>query len=541
MKKIITLSLLWIIVGSHLNLFGQSFNESGSCEINVYDPYYNTEKAGIINATVKIIFNGGTSGCTGTLINRNTSDSEVGFYILSARHCIDEMDANAVHYVIFNYQSPDANNASTPESNQGKRYRQSTSLTDSLGYEYFHRTKIRIVDYFFWGDFALLELLTPVPPHFNISYAGWSPSVFNMGPNLLNMVGIHHPRGDIKKISGVSSFIWGEIPLATGCYTVTTIIDFLFGWIWGHRWSTKVICNYADNPWIIVSNFSYGITEHGSSGSGLFYSSGRIIGMLSGGWGECGTWFEGATYGKLRANYFNRSVKSVLNPPNEYSVDLFGMDGRKVSSYENLTLPGASLTHGYYFPANHYQSENKIVLQAKQKIITTDSITIFQGADYEFVAGEKIVLGPGFHAQAGSYFKASISPPASMQVKNIDNEQKLIDKLKAIEIPQKMNFDIHKYTGEALPSPSMQESDIFVSPNPFSDFLSIAFHCNEPSFVSIYLYDITGRIVKNLSNSVNYTSGNHKLNFDVSDLQKGIYLLQFISNRNKYAYKLVKI
>jgi hypothetical protein len=239
MKAKSILILLWILISS--NLFAQNdsrFGLAGDCEVNVYDPAHNTGRNGIINATVKIIFNnknGRPSWCSGTMVNRNTSDSDIVFYILSARHCIDEMDTNKEQYVIFNYQSPDADKNSTPVSNQGQNYKQSISLSDTTGYEYFHKTKIRIVDYFFWGDFALLELLTPVPPHFNISYAGWSPSIFSTDPNPFNMVGIHHPRGDIKKISGVNSFIWGETLIATGCYTVTTIIDFLFGWIWGHR------------------------------------------------------------------------------------------------------------------------------------------------------------------------------------------------------------------------------------------------------------------------------------------------------------------
>ncbi|GHU72118.1 hypothetical protein FACS189413_14720 [Bacteroidia bacterium] len=223
MKIQLILILSGILISSNLSAQSDSrFGLSGDCEINVYDPTYNTGKGGLINATVKIIFNNasGKSWCSGTLVNRNTSDGGIGFYILSARHCIDGMDTNREHYVIFNYQSPDANNSSTPTSNRGHNYAQSTSLSDT-GYEYFHKTKIRIVDYFVWGDFALLELLTPVPPHYNISYAGWSPSIFSADSNPAGIVGIHHPRGDIKKISGVNSFVWGETPIATGCYVVT--------------------------------------------------------------------------------------------------------------------------------------------------------------------------------------------------------------------------------------------------------------------------------------------------------------------------------
>jgi len=38
---------------------------------------------------------------------------------------------------------------------------------------------INVHDPIFWGDFAMFEILTPVPPHFNIAYAGWNPNKFN--------------------------------------------------------------------------------------------------------------------------------------------------------------------------------------------------------------------------------------------------------------------------------------------------------------------------------------------------------------------------
>jgi len=381
MKKLI---LALVIFCSFYRTFPQSWSQSGSCQVNVNDPSYLNHLAGrqgIISATVKLGIDG---ECTGTLVNRNTSNSELGFYILTAKHCINGLDFNESHTIYFNYQSPDANSGSTPSSNRGIRDIQSKALIDE-GYEYRHQTLLRLVADFTWGDMALIEILTPVPPHFNLTHAGWNPSRFNGSvlPPLLPspLAAIHHPRGDIKKISGVNTVFWLETPIATGCYTITTIIDVLFGWIWGNSVSTSVICNYVDNPWLSVPLYQYGVVENGSSGSGIFNISNQAFGVLSGGLGTCNVPIL-EFYGKLHANYSNQSVKNALNPNHNVWVDLFGMSERKITQYENLNLPGSEGVSGYFFPANHYQSENKIVLFASNNISTTQPITIFTGADY---------------------------------------------------------------------------------------------------------------------------------------------------------------
>jgi hypothetical protein len=130
MKRIIFILLL-VIITNHVFSQSNRFGWAGNCEINVNDvSYFDNARKGIIDATVKLVFHNanGTikSYCSGTLINRNTSDNEIGFYILSARHCIEDINTNVEHAVVFNYQSPSADNNSTPHSNRGENDRQRT-------------------------------------------------------------------------------------------------------------------------------------------------------------------------------------------------------------------------------------------------------------------------------------------------------------------------------------------------------------------------------------------------------------------------------
>lgn len=438
-----------------ISVNAQSWLESKECNVNVNDPsQQHLIRGSAISASVKIRVD--NSECSATLINRNTVDAAIGFYILTANHCVDDINFNADQTVYFNYQSPDENNLTTPLSNRGRRDQQTDNLIVTDGYEYHHQTRLRLVNRFVWGDLALIEILTPVPPHFNVTYAGWNPSRFYNGIEFgitnpfglpTKYVSVHHPRGDIKKISGTNLIGWLENPIATGCYTITTIIDVLFGWIWGNSVSTSVICNYMDNPWLQIPLFQYGTTEGGSSGSGIFNQNNQLIGVLSGGFAGCVVPAQ-EYFGKLHANYSNASIKNILNPNNDVWVDLFGMNSRKIRCYDALTLPGAPGVSGQYFPANHYQFRNSIVLQSLSDITIVDDITVHAGADYKLRANDNVVVEGNLIVDSSADFAIEIGNVNCFDTNRATvskTEQMVIDRLQQIHLPQHQVFDIEKY------------------------------------------------------------------------------------------------
>lgn len=447
-------SILYVLIILSCNVYAQRFQVSDDCHINVHDfAFNNTHRGSVISSTVKISVS--NSLCSATLINRNTNNNELGFYLLTANHCINDANFNNDHFIYFNYQSPDEDELSTETSNRGMRNQQSDNSVIFDGYEYHHQTRLRLVNRFFWGDLSLLEILTPVPPHFNVSYAGWNPSRFYNGVSFgirnpfrlpTDYVGIHHPRGDVKKISGNNQILWLENPIATGCYTITTIIDVLFGWIWGNSVSTSVICNYVDNPWMNIPFYQYGVTEGGSSGSGIFNSGNQLIGVLSSGLAGCNFPLID-NYGKLHANYSNASIKNVLNPNNNVWVDLFGMEGRKIECYDNLVLPGAPGVSGHYFPANHYQAENKIVLQSLSNITVNNNVTVHAGADYELIAAETVNIENNFQVDVNANFAIKIGDNICSNTNRSISavEQTVINRLNEIQLPKSQIFDIDKY------------------------------------------------------------------------------------------------
>lgn len=407
-------------------------------------------------------------------MNRKTEDGNLGFYFLTAKHCTDGVDFDDVHTLYFNYQSPDGNTNNTATTNRGIEDWQTgeinpfTSSLTTQGYEYRHATQLRLVQDYSWGDFALVEILTPVPPHFNVSFAGWNPSLFHNGiqvgtPTVFfePYVGIHHPRGDIKKLSTAPFIHWNENPIATDCYTITVIIDVLFGWIWGHRTSTQVICNWMDNPWFTVLGWQHGTTEPGSSGSGMFNKNNKQIGVLSWGVANCDPAFFD-NYGKFRSNYFRKSIKNTLNPDNDLGVDLVGIDSRKITCYDNLDLPGDPGVSGHYFPANHYQPNNIIVLQATNNITTTQPIRVYSGADFRFRAGGNIIIGPGFTADQGSNVIFEIQGCNASKTEN--SQQNVRKLLSNINVPKYKKLDLEAISKGRL----FQRQDLVIEifPNP---------------------------------------------------------------------------
>ncbi|MFM7852690.1 MAG: trypsin-like serine peptidase, partial [Flammeovirgaceae bacterium] len=209
-----------------------NFGLSGSCNINVLCPAGNgweNER----NSIALVLGGAGTAWCTGAMVN-NTGNLTIP-YFLTANHCFDGSEANWKFY--FHAWSPQC----SPTQNSDGILFNGSSI------------KSRNAD----TDFMLLELNNLPPANSNIYAAGWTRST----SGALSGVGIHHPRGDVMKISTYSTFVERSVnnpfPNVPG---------------------TKV--------WVV--SWSQGVTEPGSSGSPLFDQDHRIVGQLAGGPSGCG-------------------------------------------------------------------------------------------------------------------------------------------------------------------------------------------------------------------------------------------------------------
>lgn len=214
------------------------FGESLPCNVNVNCPAganWQTEKKGV--ARILMVFSNGEGWCTGTLIANTSGTGDPHF--LTAHHCeIIGTSPDFEQWVFdFDYESADCNNPATqptPKSVLGcerKAFRAET-------------------------DFLLLKLNT-LPSQYGLYFNGWTRSATPPA----NTTFIHHPTGDIKKIS-----VDNQAPVIHPG-TIN----------WGGQFGTSPV----NTHWKALPDV--GIFQPGSSGCPLFDPNKRIIGQLHGG------------------------------------------------------------------------------------------------------------------------------------------------------------------------------------------------------------------------------------------------------------------
>lgn len=204
------------------------FGDSGGCEVNVNCPEgddWQVEKR-----SVAIIVEGGFGLCTGALVNNTANDGTP--YFLTANHCTEGSNVgNWTFY--FNHEAATCSGTAAPTN-----YSISGSTLKANNA---------------YSDFALLLLDETPPSNFDVEYAGWDAT--DSEAAVQSAVCIHHPSGDIKKISFEEDAPYHDVG------------------------------NGAQVWWI--DDWELGVTEPGSSGSPLFNQDHRIIGQLFGGASAC--------------------------------------------------------------------------------------------------------------------------------------------------------------------------------------------------------------------------------------------------------------
>ena len=204
---------------------------SGSCNVNVNCDLANgTEN--IRDAVCRIMIEG-TELCTGTLINNTSLDGTP--YLLTAYHCVGTPRKATSAVFLFNFESPSC--AFIPGD-------VSRSLSGSMIKASFDSL-----------DFALLQLNNAVPYSYRPHFAGWNKR--NVAPS--SSMTIHHPQGDVKKIS-----IDRDAAL-----------------------TNKFSSTYLAKGFWNVIRWDNGATENGSSGGPLFDQNKHMIGTLTGGAATC--------------------------------------------------------------------------------------------------------------------------------------------------------------------------------------------------------------------------------------------------------------
>lgn len=283
------------------------FGGSGDCEVNINceeGQDWQLEKRSVARIAVKR--GTGSVWCTGSLVNNVRNDGTP--YLLTADHCgrySSETDLTQWIFY-FNYEGTAcANPSKEPASNSlvGATLVAHGGNAGAAG-----------------SDFFLLRLSSPVPENFNVYFNGWSRITT---PPSSSGVTIHHPQGDIRKVSVYNT------PLEPTFWTGGSKLAH-----WRVRWA--------------ATPNGHGVTEGGSSGSPLYDNLGRLVGTLTGGDASCDSAYLTAPdyYGMFSYSWDKNGTDSTevlkywLDPD---STDVMELNGWAVGTGEMVKEPLVTL------------------------------------------------------------------------------------------------------------------------------------------------------------------------------------------------------
>ena len=286
---------------------------SGACNINVNCDIASGSSE-IRDAVCRLLIEG-TELCSGTLINNTKLDGTP--YLLTAYHCINTEAAANRTVFLFNYESPacESIDGDVSRSLSGSSLK---SSFDSL-------------------DFALLRLSNSLPYIYRPYLAGWNRK--NLAPS--SSMSIHHPLGDIKKVSIDNN------SSVTGRYNTT----------------------YLANGFWKILKWDYGVTEAGSSGGPLFDQNKQLIGTLTGGSATCSDpiddYFEKFALAWDYRKETGNQLKAWLDPINTNAQTLNGFtpnigptlckpvtNFQNTESYATIQIVNGTTKKGYFSGTN---------------------------------------------------------------------------------------------------------------------------------------------------------------------------------------------
>jgi hypothetical protein len=383
----------------------KAFGSSGSCNMNVNCPdglQWTPQR----NSAVMLV-SGGSGFCSGALINNTQNDGKP--YVLTANHCY----SNPASWVFrFNWQSSTCSNPGASPTFQ--------SLSGAVLRS--RRTP---------SDFCLVEITGglvngTVPLDYNPYFSGWDKS----GTIPTSTVSIHHPSGDIKKIS------FDDNPA-----TISQAMG-----------STE-----ANSTWTVQWDRNT-TTEGGSSGSPLFDQNHRIIGQLWGGGASCQNLTAPDYYGRVSSSWepagsnSTNQLKHWLDPLNSGAAFIDGFDPTNASTVAlDAAISGATLTAQALCVDNYQPSVSLLNIGTTTLTSAQISYQIDNGTAQQYNwsgtlnqwQAQTITL-PTVQLTAGAHtFTATVSNPNQALDENSSNNQSVAN-INVTAVPE--TIDILKVT-----------------------------------------------------------------------------------------------
>ena len=436
-----------------------AYGDSEWCEVDANcseGDSWRDQQRGVARISVK---HGNDYGwCSGSLVNNTLNDSKP--YFLTADHCADGASvADVLAWVFyFNYERVGCNNTSESEP-------VASTITGAT-------KKARGG----WNgsDFYLVLFTKYVPMNYDVFYNGWKKT--NVASP--NGVSIHHPAGDVKKISAYTS----------------TLSNY-GGTHWSVGWSSTVN--------------GYGVTEGGSSGSPIFNGEGHVIGTLTGGGSFCNAPTAHDIYGKF-------SYSWASNGSNEYSrlKDWLDPINAGFSSIDGINQADTGLVMIVDFYVETTNIVQGTSVHFTNLTLTNPAYTTTYLWQFEGVSGSAttIVNSPNRTFNTPGSFPVTLTATNS----NGETDSKTI----TINVASNSVDEI-------------DNNNISIYPNPANNELFIAIKGNNNTNTFVNILNMTGQIIYSQTKS-----SNDNIGIDISAIPSGMYFIKVETEKGYYSKKL---
>lgn len=293
---------------------------------------------------------------SGFLVTTTSLSGEPLF--MTANHCIEDFDVNAFeNYSIFvwNYETPGCANVNV-----------NPTLYSTVG-------ATLLASSYYYSDFALLRLSEDPRDlqNFTPYYLGWDCSGQSGEPGVC----IHHPKGDVKKISTIA------LQPTSTCYFSMSLDPHTH---WGVQWKSTLN--------------GHGIVQAGSSGSPLLNADHKVIGQLHGSSSnDCSTSML-SWYGKFNVSWTGNNI-NFTNWRLDCWLDSLNSNVQAMEGLLIISTPETMTTEEHLYSNIRITSTGHLTIQSDVEMMGNSRVIIEAGGeliiDGGAVSNVDLMLNPG--------------------------------------------------------------------------------------------------------------------------------------------------
>ncbi len=227
------------------------------------------------------------------------------------------------------------------------------------------------------------------------------------------------------------------------------------------------------------------------------------------------------------------------NPDLDYgiyniSLGASNKDNARVANEQEATISNFqhTITNKRVFTNTTVRNRETGNLIANASIDSDHSVVrYYNGSSGEYRAPQSITLRTGFRAYPGSNFRARISNCFNFTIKNTE-----LATTKA-----KNESEAHPSADLPAAETEMGENSLRLEifPNPVLHSATVQYNLEKASDVSIGLYDVNNRLLRNIVQQTAVGNGIHTATFDVSDLPAGIYMARLQADEQVITRRVV--